>query len=82
VRRAPAGLVVTTAGEEAARDVDTRVAPQFTIALEQGPEINPFRMPKQPGCIVIFFAIDGGDAQGDIEGAAMPAETAAWWRRQ
>jgi hypothetical protein len=82
VGRAAARASVVTGGEEATGYVDARVAPEFALALEHGPELNALGMSEEPGRIVILFAVDGGDANRDVERAAMPPKTAAWWRRQ
>jgi hypothetical protein len=82
VRRAPAPAPVVTGGEEAAGDVDARVAPEFALALEDGAELDALGMSEEPGRIVILVGVDGGDANRDVERAAMPPKTAAWWRRQ
>ena len=82
VCRAPAHPTIVTGGEEAARDVDARVAPEFALALEDGAELDALGMSEEPGRIVILVGVDGRDANRDVERAAMPPETAAWWRRQ
>ena len=73
---------VVTGGEEAAGDVDARVAPEFAVALERWAEVDALGVSEQPGGVVVFVAFDGGDAKGDVEGAAMPPKTAARGRRQ
>jgi hypothetical protein len=80
--RAPARATVVTGGEEAAGHVDARLAPEFALALEDGAELDALGMPEEPGRVMILIGVDGRDANRDVERAAMPPETAAWWRRQ
>lgn len=82
VRRAADRTIVGAGREMPARYVDAGVAPELAVALEHRSKIDPLGVPEEPGGVVVLVALDRGDADGDIEGTAMPPKSAARWGGQ
>jgi len=82
VRRAAHVAFALAGGEKTAGDVDGGIAPEFAVTLEHWSEVDPLCVAEEPGRVMIFVAFDSGDANGNVQGTAMPPKSAARWGGQ
>jgi hypothetical protein len=51
--------------------------PEFFILFKEASEIDPLSVTQQPCTIMVLITLDGGHAQGNVEGATLATELSA-----
>jgi hypothetical protein len=72
----PGGVVP----EVPAWDVDGYLAPELVVVLEGTTEVESLGVPKEPGGVVVFLALDGSHSGDDLQAATLGAEGTAGGR--